>query len=50
MLQAYNAIIDFSGTVKVPDSEETTLRHFSKMQMKRGPNTGDTSAGTQHLD
>jgi len=43
VLQTYNAIIDFSGTEKVPYSEESTLRHLSNTQMKRGPNSGDTS-------
>ena len=44
VLLTYNEIIDFSGKVKVPDSEESTLRHFSRTQMIRGLNSGDTSA------
>ena len=37
-------MIDFSGNVKLPDSEVSNLRHFCKTHITRGLKVGDTSA------
>jgi hypothetical protein len=44
VLHTYNDIIDFSGNVKLPDSEVSNLRHFCKAHKTRGLKVGDTSA------
>lgn len=37
-------MIDFSGNVKLPDSDVSNLRHFCKTHIARGLKVGDASA------